>query len=169
MSRSTDFAQVRSSQASKSHRTTRSLRRSTPISISRLTIRARLSLNSQARVTSVSRRRSSMHITEAKKTMYYRRIPLQGWEQVKQALYIFASGEKRDFKAAQLRLVQDMNTAYGDDALFLMAQHARTAERPNTFVDRMLAEAQSTVAQHGKWKRNYDYDGEGSFFKTSVD
>lgn len=94
-------------------------------------------------------------------------IPLTGWENIRAALDIFASGKPRRSRATEdhnLKAFTEMHPLAG--MLFLQANNR---EPGNSFVDRLLEEAEPAIKERGRWGRHYDYDGQGSFHKTSVE
>jgi hypothetical protein len=109
-------------------------------------------------------------ITSVQTQEYTRGIPLKGWESVETALKTFANGHTagaRDTEGHQLNAMSQSQGALGLGLYLLGAAHLQGEE--STFVTDMLEKAKSYVKQHGRWSRNYDYDGVGVFFKTSVD
>lgn len=98
---------------------------------------------------------------------YLSGIPLSGWENIRSALNAFASGKPRRSRATEdhnLKAYTEMHPLAG--MLFLQTNRR---EPENSFVDRLLKEAEPAVKERGRWSRSYDYDGQGSFHKTSVE
>lgn len=113
-------------------------------------------------------RQSSIVSTEV--TQYESGIPLKGWESVNAALDTFASGKSRGSRATEQHQLKAIGESYGGfAAAFYSLEAPHMGGGGNSFVKRMLEEAQPSVASRGRWSRSYDYDGQGSFFKTTVD
>ena len=111
-----------------------------------------------------------MKITSAVTQEYTRGIPLKGWDSVVTALNNFANGHTdgaRDTEDHQMKAISQSQGAFGLGLYILGASHLQGGA--SNFVTRMLEEAKSSVQQHGRWSRHYDYDGVGVFFKTSVE
>jgi hypothetical protein len=103
-------------------------------------------------------------------TQYESGIPLKGWESVKNALNIFASGASRASRATEQDQMKAMGESFGGfGAAFYAIATAYISGGGSSFVDRMLQEAEPSVQSMGRWSRSYDYDGQGSFFKTTVE
>jgi len=109
-------------------------------------------------------------VTGVEITQYESGIPLKGWESVGNALNIFASGASRGSRATEQHQMKAVGESYGGfDAAFyaIAAPHMRGGG--SSFVEEMLKEAEPSVKSRGQWSRSYDYDGQGSFFKTTVE
>lgn len=99
-----------------------------------------------------------------------RHIPLKGWESVVTAVNIFANGHTAGSQATtyhQTDAIVQSQGALGLGLYLLAAPHIQGCE--DQFVDRLLAEAHNTLKSRDRWSRSYDYDGQGVFFKTSVE
>jgi hypothetical protein len=111
-----------------------------------------------------------MKITNVSVEHYDRGIPLKGWDSIKSALYMYASGRTSGSRATEENQMQAINQTSGTLGLGLYlftAPHMQGAG--NEFVDRMLEEAKSALKSRDGWSRHYNYDGMGVFFKTSVE
>lgn len=109
-------------------------------------------------------------VTGAEVTQYESGIPLKGWESVKNALDIFASGASRGSRTTEQHQMKAMGESYGGLALAFYAIAAPHMQGSgSSFVEGMLKEAEPSVKSRGSWERHYDYDGQGSFFKTTVE
>lgn len=51
---------------------------------------------------------------------------------------------------------------------FYLAEAPHLRGGGSRFVDGMMGELMSSVIERGRWHRSYDYDGQGTFFKTTV-
>ena len=94
-------------------------------------------------------------------------IPLAGWDSVESALNTFASGASRGSCATEdhnFKAYSEMGPLSG--ILFLRGNNKVSG---SSFVDEMLEEAKTGIQNRGKWRRSYDYDGQGVFHKTSVE
>lgn len=94
-------------------------------------------------------------------------IPLTGWENIRAALNIFASGKPRRSRATEDHNLQAFTQMHPFAGMLFLQANRR--EPGNSFVDRLLEEAEPAVKDRGRWSRSYDYDGQGSFHKTSVE
>ena len=97
-------------------------------------------------------------------------IPLKDWESVKAALNIFASGASKGSRATERHQLKAVGDSFGGEGLAyygLMAPHLKGPG--SAFVGQMLQEAEPVIESRGFWSRSYDYDGPGSFFKTTVE
>lgn len=97
-------------------------------------------------------------------------IPLNGWESVVTAVNIFANGHTAGSQATtdhQTDAITQSQGALGLGLYLLTAPHMQGCE--NQFVDHLLAEAHNALKSREQWKRSYDYNGQGVFFKTSVE
>lgn len=111
-----------------------------------------------------------MNIIEVKTNSYYRSIPLQGWDSLSAALNLYAQGETKASLATRLRLVEDMDAAYGSGALDLMAEMKKIQGPPDLFVTRLLTEARQRLNERDSWHGSYEYEAMGTpFFKASID
>lgn len=111
-----------------------------------------------------------MKITNVTVEHYDRGIPLKGWDSVKSALNLYASGRTSSSRATeenQMQAIGQTSGALGLGLYLFAAPHMQGAG--NQFVDRMLEEAESALNGRDHWSRHYDYDGMGVFFKTSVE
>jgi len=111
-----------------------------------------------------------MEITNVSVESTRRGIPLKGWDSVKAALNLYASGQSKGSRATenhQVKAIGDSQGALGLGMYLLGAPHMQGAG--NQFVDNMLKEAKPIIQHRGRWARSYDYDGVGTFFKTSVE
>jgi hypothetical protein len=103
-------------------------------------------------------------------SQYKSGIPLKGWDSVKAALDVFASGRARGSRATEQHQLKAVEESYGDfAAAFYTIATPHMRESGSSFVEEMLKEAKPAVDDRGSWNRHYDYDGVGSFFKTSVE
>lgn len=83
------------------------------------------------------------------------------------AINTFASGASRGSRATENHAFQaysEMGPLEG--FLFLQANNRVSG---SSFVGEMLKEAKADIQNRGKWRRSYDYDGQGVFHKTSVE
>jgi hypothetical protein len=109
-------------------------------------------------------------ITGVEISQYESGIPLKGWESVKNALNIFASGASRGSRATEQHQMQAVGESMGGFAAAFYAVAApHMSGGSSSFVEKMLQEAEPAVQSRGRWSRSYDYDGQGSFFKTTVE
>ncbi|HOX95776.1 MAG TPA: hypothetical protein PLI45_00125 [Candidatus Woesebacteria bacterium] len=94
-------------------------------------------------------------------------IPIKGWENVCAALRLYSSGIPDSSNATQDEQLRSVASSQGimGAGLLLMFQ---SKQDPNSFVDRMLKEASEHLKNSDSWNRDYDYDGQGVFFKTTV-
>lgn len=111
-----------------------------------------------------------MKVTNVSVESYRRGIPLKGWDSVKAALNLHANGRTKGSRATeehQIQAIADSHGAMGLGIYMLGAPHMQGAG--NQFVDNMLKEAKSAIRRRDRWARSYDYNGVGTFFKTSVE
>ena len=111
-----------------------------------------------------------MKITKVSVEHYDRGIPLKGWDSVKAALNLYASGRTDGSRATeenQVNAIAQSSGAMGLGLYQIVAPHMQGAG--NQFVENMLKEAKSALKRDDRWQRHYDYDGMGVFFKTSVE
>ena|SRR3989344_9484648 len=109
-------------------------------------------------------------VTGVEVTQYESGIPLKGWESVRNALDIFASGASRGSRATEQHQMKAVGESYGGLGLaFYAIASPHMQGSGSSFVEQMLKEAEPSVKSRGSWSRSYDYDGQGSFFKTTVE
>jgi len=111
-----------------------------------------------------------MKITNVTVEHYNRGIPLKGLDSLKVALSLYASGRTSDSRATeenQLNAIAESSGALGLGLYLVGAQHMQGTD--DLFVKNILEEAEATLKDRDNWKRHYDYDGMGVFFKTSVE
>ena len=108
-------------------------------------------------------------ITGVEVSEYQSGIPLKGWESVENALRTFSSGAPRASRSTeshQMKAVAESQGAFATGFYTIAAPHLKGGA---SFVDQMLEEAKRGTESQGRWHRSYDYDGVGSFFKTTVE
>lgn len=108
-------------------------------------------------------------VTGVEVTQYESGIPLKGWDSIKNALNIFASGASRGSRATEQHQIKAIGESYGGFGAAFYAIAAPHMRGDSSFVEEMLKEAEPSVKSRGRWSRSYDYDGQGSFFKTTVE
>lgn len=111
-----------------------------------------------------------MKIVDVRQSEFYRYIPLKGWESVRAALWMFATGVPKGAQATTKHQIDAVAKSWSGEAFAMYiigAPHLKGAN--NSFVERLLTEAQEVLRDRERWSKHYDYDGMGSFFKTSVD
>lgn len=91
------------------------------------------------------------------------RIPLTGIETVKNAIRVFARGGTKGANATQNKLAAD------GGGIALMLKTIVEDGQDDTFLTQMFAELDQAVAEGRNFHRSYDYDGVGSFFKTTIE
>ena len=111
-----------------------------------------------------------MKITKVTVEHYDRGIPLKGWDSVKSALNLYASGAVKGSHATENEQAKAVGQSFGalGLGLYLVASPHMQGVR-NSFVERMTDEAHETLQERDHWSRHCDYDGQGVFFKTSVE
>lgn len=111
-----------------------------------------------------------LNITGVEISEYRCGIPLLGWDSVKGALNAFANGASKKSRATEKNQLQAIGEEMGGFAMAfygVFAPHLQGSG--NQFVEEMLQRAEPSIKKHGCWEHHYDYDGMGSFFKTTVD
>lgn len=89
-------------------------------------------------------------------------IPLPDLESVKGALQAFSEGRTAGSNATRNELVK----AGGGMAAIMMEMVQPSA---GSFVGRLCEEMEQSLAQRDSFRRGFDYDGVGSFFKSDVE
>jgi len=110
-----------------------------------------------------------MKITSVVGSENCRGIPLKGWDSVKAALQAYSEGKARGARATTDHQLEAVEQSHGGMAVALTLFTGVLAGSPDAFVERMLNEAQTAIRRNGRWNRHYDYDGQGNFFKTTVE
>lgn len=95
-------------------------------------------------------------------------IPLKGLDSVESALRLFATGRTVSGRATRNDLEENILDAGGAMGLGVYLMSPLGKDSPD-FVTKMLEEAREEIRESGKWRRNYDYDGQGVFHKTAVE
>lgn len=111
-----------------------------------------------------------MQITKVFMEDYHKYIPLKGWDSVVNALNIFAGGGTKGSHATedhQMDAVSRSSGAMGFAFYVVSAPHMKGAS--SEFVEQMLTNAKMSLRGRDGWRRSYDYDGRGVFFKTGVE
>lgn len=108
-----------------------------------------------------------MKITKVTVEHYDRGIPLKGWDSVKTALNLYARGIVKGSKAAENEQMRAIGQSYGALGLGLYLVSAQYLHG-SRFVEHMTDEAHEFLQECERWSGNYDYDGQGAFFKTTV-
>ena len=112
-----------------------------------------------------------MEIARVTTKEHYRYIPIKGLDSVEEALNTFARGitvGSRDTEVHQVEAVGASQGSFAQAFYLYAAPHVRGAD--NSFVQqRIMVDARLALRNRTKWSRSFDYDGMGSFFKTSVD
>jgi len=98
-----------------------------------------------------------------------RGIGLVGWESVIHTLNCYASGRSRGSHATQNEQIKAVGQSFGALGLGLYLNSAQHMQGTSTFVENMLSEAYLALQSRNHWSRHYDYDGQGVFFKTTVE
>jgi hypothetical protein len=89
-------------------------------------------------------------------------IPLVGMDSVKAALQKFSEGV-RGSSATTQQLAID-----GNPFAMVMKMAYMDAGREGPFLKNLFADIEATLKGRDRYSRHYDYDGVGSFFKTTV-
>src|SRR3989338_1431573 len=110
-----------------------------------------------------------MQITSVVGSENCRGIPLKGWDSVKAALQAYSEGKARGARATTNHQAEAIEQMGGGLAVGLMLYAGALAGSPDAFVERMLQEAETAIRRNSRWNRHYDYDGQGNFFKTTVE
>lgn len=111
-----------------------------------------------------------MQITSVLNNASYRYIPLKDWKSVVSAVNTFASGRTAGSQATtdhQMDAVAQSQGAMGLGIYLLGTAYMR--DSGNEFVERLLAQAQEALKSRDSWNKSYDYDGQGVFFKTTIE
>jgi hypothetical protein len=109
-----------------------------------------------------------MKLTQVLVEHYDRGIPIEGWENVRKALYLYAAGTPKSGRETRHNFENNLEKV-GVLALgMLFLTEASSGLRPNDFVDEMLSEAKACLQTSDNWEEHYDYNGQGYFHKTSV-
>ncbi|MDD4901119.1 MAG: hypothetical protein PHS62_03340 [Patescibacteria group bacterium] len=97
-------------------------------------------------------------------------IPLEGWNNVVEALIAYDSGLLTSSRATQDNLKEAIGQQGGVVGLGLLSAVTAKVSSGSGFVTNLLSEAQKALKTQDRWHRSYDYDAMGtSFFKSSVD
>jgi hypothetical protein len=102
-----------------------------------------------------------MQITSVSQKTHRSHIQLPDLDSVKAALVLFSEGTTESSHATKQQLVADGG---GLAAMLLSASQRNT----NGFLDQLFKEIEETIEVNSSYNRHFDYDGYGSFFKTSV-
>lgn len=103
-----------------------------------------------------------MQIVSVSPKAHRSHIPLPDFDSVKGALTLFSEGTTKSSHATKQQLVADGG---GLAAMLLSASQRNT----NGFLDRLFKEIEETIEVNSSYNRHFDYDGYGSFFKTTVE
>lgn len=98
-----------------------------------------------------------------RRSEWLRGIPLVGLNSVKAALRKFSDGV-RGSNATTQQLATD-----GNPFAMMMKMAYIDAGREGSFLKELFADIEASLKKRDKYSRHYDYDGVGSFFKTTVE
>lgn len=108
-----------------------------------------------------------MQAETAKLTVHHseclRGIPLVGMDSVKSALQKFSDGV-RGSNATTQQLATD-----GNPIAMMMKMAYVDSGGEGSFLKELFADIEASLKKRDKYSRHYDYDGVGSFFKTTVE
>jgi len=112
-----------------------------------------------------------MDIIQVETHQHDRYIPIQGLDSVEEALNTFARGITSSSRATEQHQVEAVGQSQGGfAAAFYVFSAPHMRESGNGFVQQhIMSDARVALQKGSKWSQHFDYDGQGSFFKTSVD
>lgn len=103
-----------------------------------------------------------MKITSAITSERQGGIPLPTLQAVKDALSAYSMGYTKDSNATKQQLV-------ADGGGMIAAMLPLVQQSPSSFVRQLCEHVEEAIDARGRYFRHFDYDGVGTFFKTSVE
>jgi hypothetical protein len=94
---------------------------------------------------------------------------MQGLNSVQEALNIFAKGITSGSRATEQHQLEAIGREHGAAAVaFFTLAMSPTRQAESSFVQQLMAKARAALQSGESWSRHFDYDGMGSFHKTTI-